>query len=267
MLKFKLSNKICVNKGSDHDESRELVIIVDADAVRLSTMGHGSSLPNPEHTLGIVHSKLRSHLTLLKCLANLSYPDFLRSVEELNSTTSTFCDRRGKQLLFSVENGTDSSILWKTTVRIICQKVNSHYNRVESQRRLNLKQYVILYREIDDQVSNLNAIEQEKGHLSSLPSNICASAIFDGVGPEVDDNECCICMENRSEIMLPCAHQFCEGCIDRWNVTSKTCPICRERVESSDETWVLTEKPDDLEYETEVKGYLVSLADKPGHKT
>lgn len=59
-------------------------------------------------------------------------------------------------------------------------KVNSHYNRVESQRRLNLKQYVILYREIDDQVSNLNAIEQEKGHLSSLPSNICASAIFDG---------------------------------------------------------------------------------------
>lgn len=51
------------------------------------------------------------------------------------------------------------------------------------------------------------------------------------------------------------------------NVTSKTCPICRERVESSDETWVLTEKPDDLEYETEVKGYLVSLADKPGHKT
>ncbi|XP_061175582.1 RING finger protein 141-like [Saccostrea echinata] len=230
-------------------------------------MGQGNSLPNPEQTFGIVHSKLRSHLIILKCLANLSYSDFLRSVQELNSLTSTFCDRRGKQLLFSVERGTDASIFWKPTVKIICQKVNTHLNRVESQRRLNLKQYVVLYREISDQVANLNAREQEKGRLSSLPNDICASVIFEGVGQEEDDNECCICMENRSEIILPCAHQFCEGCIDTWNVTSKTCPICRERVESIDETWVLTEKPDDLEYETEVRGYLVSLADKPGHKT
>lgn len=50
-------------------------------------------------------------------------------------------------------------------------------------------------------------------------------------------------------------------------MTNKTCPICRERVESTDETWVITEKPDNLEYETEVKGYLVSLADNPDHKT
>lgn len=48
-------------------------------------MGQGSSIPNPEQTFGIVHSKLKSHLTILKCLANLSYPDFLRSVQELNS--------------------------------------------------------------------------------------------------------------------------------------------------------------------------------------
>ncbi|XP_078333241.1 RING finger protein 141-like isoform X3 [Crassostrea virginica] len=230
-------------------------------------MGQGNSLPNPEHTFGMVHSKLRSHLTILKCLANLTYPDFLRSVQELNSLTSTFCDRRGKQLIFSVENGTHSTFFWKTTVRIACQKVNTHVNMVESQRRLNLKQYIILYREISDQVANLNAMAEEKGHLSSLPSSICASAIFDGVGHEYDENECCICMEHRSEIILPCTHQFCEGCIDTWNVTSKTCPICRERVESTDETWVLTEKPDDLEYETEVKGYLVSLADNSGHKT
>jgi hypothetical protein len=46
------------------------------------------------------------------------------------------------------------------------------------------------------------------------------------------------------------------------NVTSKTCPICRERVNSVDDTWVLTEKPDTTEYEKEVKGYLVSLADR-----
>ncbi|CAG2235057.1 SQOR [Mytilus edulis] len=47
-----------------------------------------------------------------------------------------------------------------------------------------------------------------------------------------------------------------------WNVTSKTCPICRERVNSVEDTWVLTEKPDTTEYEKDVKGYLVSLADR-----
>lgn len=59
-------------------------------------------------------------------------------------------------------------------------QVNTTINRVESRRRLNLKQYIVLYREISDQVANLNAMEEEKGHLSSLPSNICASVIFDG---------------------------------------------------------------------------------------
>lgn len=58
--------------------------------------------------------------------------------------------------------------------------MNTTINRVESRRRLNLKQYIVLYREISDQVANLNAMEEEKGHLSSLPSNICASVIFDG---------------------------------------------------------------------------------------
>lgn len=58
--------------------------------------------------------------------------------------------------------------------------MNTTINRVESRRRLNLKQYIVLYREISDQVANLNAMEEEKGQLSSLPSNICASVIFDG---------------------------------------------------------------------------------------
>ncbi|KAJ8299330.1 hypothetical protein KUTeg_023390 [Tegillarca granosa] len=49
------------------------------------------------------------------------------------------------------------------------------------------------------------------------------------------------------------------------NVTSKTCPICRAKVNSIDDTWVLTEKPDSTEYESEVKGYLVGLADRTGN--
>lgn len=164
--------------------------------------------------------------------------------------------------------------------------MNTTINRVESRRRLNLKQYIVLYREISDQVANLNAMEEEKGHLSSLPSNICASVIFDGqvfeilmnlfnssslvrkmfvyvaflflslslsiiitvgccwrpfdffrVGQQYDENECCICMERRSEIILPCTHQFCEGCIDTWwvysiNHDSYARGVCKYNIET-----------------------------------
>ena len=28
--------------------------------------------------------------------------------------------------------------------------------------------------------------------------------------------ECCICMERKSSIILPCSHTYCEKCIDSW---------------------------------------------------
>ena len=30
------------------------------------------------------------------------------------------------------------------------------------------------------------------------------------------EEECCICMENVPKIILPCAHRFCERCVDAW---------------------------------------------------
>lgn len=218
-------------------------------------MGQGSSLPDPERVL----KKLQSHIGIIKRLAHLSYEDFLKSVLELNEITSSFSDQRGKQLKFSVEDGTDSSVFWKTTVRICCKKIHAKRNQVLSTRSLNLKQYTEIYSEITEQVSFLPSDSSNSGRDRV---DICASVIFEQTGNDPDEEECCICMENKPELILPCTHRFCEGCINVWNVTSKTCPICRERVNSVDDTWVLTEKPDTTEYEKEVKGYLVSLADR-----
>jgi Ring finger domain len=43
--------------------------------------------------------------------------------------------------------------------------------------------------------------------------------------------ECVICYNKLSRIKkLPCGHEFCGKCIDRWLRTSNTCPTCRNPV-------------------------------------
>jgi len=74
-----------------------------------------------------------------------------------------------------------------------------------------------------------------------------------------DENECAICMERKSETVLPCTHAFCGYCIEGWKQKSTTCPICRNRIGNSSDDWVLTGSgPED----SEIISYLTSALDK-----
>ena len=43
--------------------------------------------------------------------------------------------------------------------------------------------------------------------------------------------ECYICYENfKDKKTLPCSHQFCQECIQRWLENNVSCPICRKTV-------------------------------------
>lgn len=58
------------------------------------------------------------------------------------------------------------------------------------------------------------------------------------------EQECGICMENNTKIVLPdCNHAMCLDCFRDWHARSKSCPFCRDslkRVKSRD-VWVYTE--------------------------
>jgi len=57
----------------------------------------------------------------------------------------------------------------------------------------------------------------------------------DGVLPK-EDSSCAICLSDyeTSEIIriLPCQHHFHAGCVDQWLITNKTCPFCKQEIDS-----------------------------------
>lgn len=80
---------------------------------------------------------------------------------------------------------------------------------------------------------------------------------------EIDPNsldECCICLERKPDVILPCTHSYCLPCIEQWNVDHKTCPVCRETLDSTDDGWVISEGPNSLDIATDIQKNLMSLA-------
>ncbi|KAK8945736.1 hypothetical protein KSP40_PGU000398 [Platanthera guangdongensis] len=67
---------------------------------------------------------------------------------------------------------------------------------------------------------------------------------------EVDaerEEECGICMELNSKIVLPnCNHCMCMKCYREWHSRSQSCPFCRDSLKgvSSDDLWIFTDSRD-----------------------
>ncbi|BFZ05010.1 hypothetical protein BsWGS_08049 [Bradybaena similaris] len=237
----------------------------------------GQTPSTSEGDLGQLHSKLVAHFDIIRSLATVTHPELMECIEELNIVTRSFTDKAGKQLRFVIKKGSDASFLWKGTIRIRCLKINTNTNVIESSRLLTLRQFVVIYKEILEQVSTLSSPPQEtstESYPSQKPSasridELTASAFFPlpdktDEGEEDTENECCVCMDRKACIMLSCCHEFCEACIDSWTKDQQhsNCPLCRSQVSGSDDTWVLTDKSDPRDYASEVKGYLVGIADR-----
>ena len=43
-------------------------------------------------------------------------------------------------------------------------------------------------------------------------------------------DECSICLDADSDVVLECTHAFCTKCIQAWQAKENNCPICRSAV-------------------------------------
>lgn len=215
--------------------------------------------------MALMSQKLWQSASEIRQTASLTYDQFLDSISTLNELAGDFSDINGKHLIFRIRKDTDTTVFWKGTVRIKCHKVNSKTGAIESTRILSLKQYVYLYNEIMRQTSAALELRVDGSADAENTSNLLdASVLLTGIDEQVDESdvECVICMDRKAEIILPCSHMYCEQCFDEWQDVHKTCPMCRATVKSGQDTWVLSEKPDDNEMAHATSGYLMGLVDK-----
>lgn len=61
-----------------------------------------------------------------------------------------------------MKKGTDTSMLWKATVRIACVKVNPTTRQIESHKLLNLKQFLCVFRTFQANLQSLISSEKKK---------------------------------------------------------------------------------------------------------
>ncbi|KAH7986894.1 hypothetical protein HPB52_024648 [Rhipicephalus sanguineus] len=182
-------------------------------------------------------------------ITTLTFERLMAKVKELNDICQCLTDTKNRHLVFEVCGTSETPVLWKSEVRILCRKVGAGDGEA---RLLTLRQFLHTYHTIKAYCS---------AAASSGTANMCASTLFSGVlGTELE--ECCICMEHRPEVTLPCTHSYCLHCIEQWNVSNTTCPLCREEFESTKETWVISEAPESSEVLSEMQKALSKLPEQ-----
>ena len=211
----------------------------------------------------------------------MSYEEFLDYINDINEISSQFLDSNGKQLVFAVKKGSDSTAIWKGTVRVACCKVDATSKAVDSYRLLTLKQFLAIFKALQTQTAALQGDTASTSSDSSEPpspsspsetagrrkthpltlAKFSASTFLEEALGGSSVEECCICIERKPDLILPCTHSYCVPCIEQWNVNHKTCPVCRETVENTDDGWVISDGPDSEDIATQIQKSLMEIAD------
>jgi Zinc finger, C3HC4 type (RING finger) len=181
--------------------------------------------------------------------------------------------------VFAVKKGSDSTVLWKGTVRVACVKIDPTTRKIDSFKLLNLKSFLQVVKTYEQHLQAMDISELKKQQLSasvlfahfddycdnagdSSSSNNSSAAASPAKRLEAMEqfNECSICMDRQPEVLLPCTHLFCCPCIEQWLTTRKTCPICSDSLESTSDSWVLEDMPKAEEVSEEICSSLMGLS-------
>ena len=70
-----------------------------------------------------------------------------------------------------MKKGSDSTILWKATVRIACVKVDSATKEIDSYKTLNLKQFLLIFHRLKNQADAVVSLDDADCHKITKTAN------------------------------------------------------------------------------------------------
>lgn len=91
-------------------------------------------------------------------------------MSELNDLSRKCLDPEGKQLVFAVKRGTDSTILWKATTRIACVKVDPVTRKIDTYKLINLKQFIQVFHTMTTNLEAITTYEEKQRSNNNSPS-------------------------------------------------------------------------------------------------
>lgn len=202
-------------------------------------------------TVDNVQFQIKKHSKIFSDLNSLTYEEFQKSLEELNDLSRKCIDKDGNQLVFAINKGSDQiQWLWKATVKVAAISINPGSRKINSVKIINLKQFLHIFNTMATNVKAIQDIEERQRSASSSP-NLYPSTVLNQIDEKFTfDNaqstttadelfeDCIICLERKSEVILPCIHQYCLPCIAQWNENKKSCPICDQSLLTVKDTWV-----------------------------
>ncbi|GIY20993.1 RING finger protein 141 [Caerostris darwini] len=227
---------------------------------------------------------------ILKEVIDITHEEFEEKVRIANKICRKVKACEGRHLKFFVKKGSDATFFWKQTVRIVCMRVNitddsaalfcdesideeslnnvlaTTDREIEVHKLLGLRQFLLAFNMITYHFNCMQADERteeerKNEYLSVKPisTSMILDKIMNEAEAETESEECIICMERKPEITLPCAHAYCLFCIEQWNVSNRTCPVCRAAMENTDDSWVTPEIPNRSEVNAEIQKALTVL--------
>ncbi len=144
---------------------------------------------------------------------------------------------------------TEEVTRWKSRIDVVCTNTSTNERRL-----LDFDAFHALYDFVRESVSRSVTPGASSGSEPDRDGGEARLKAFrqsDGVATvtpgELQDKECCVCLERDSQIMLPCLHAFCERCIREWadrNEKCAECPVCRAPIASTAwaDSWQLVEE-------------------------
>ncbi|GFU08987.1 RING finger protein 141 [Trichonephila clavipes] len=219
----------------------------------------------------------------LKEVIDITHEELIGKIKYLNRICRNMIECEGQCLKFYIKSRSDSTFLWKQTIKIVCIRVNitddsaelfcnestdeeslnnvlaATEREVEVYKLLSLRQFMLAYNMILYHFNCIQPREEVTDPDCATVKPIPTTMIIDKIMNETDAEECIICMERKPEVTLPCAHAYCLFCIEQWNVSNKTCPVCRAAMENTDDSWVTPEIPETSEVNAEIKKALTVL--------